>query len=368
MSKSKITYSSTGVDYDVLDPLKKLAQKMGLQTAKNLDQFGYKEALGSRGESAYVWEEENAYRAFVVEGLGTKNLVADEMGKITNKTFYDVVAQDTVAAIVNDLITVGALPQVINAYFGTGGPEWFSDQKRVEDLVTGWTNACQLTGCSWGGGETPGLSGIINPQTLDLAGAAIGIIKPKSRLTLGNKLQTGDTILLIESSGIHANGLSLARSVAQNLPARYQTLLPDGKSFGETLLTPTHIYVNLIKNLFEAGIDIHYMVNITGHGWRKLMRANREFTYQITLIPQSPPIFDFIQQHSGNSDEEMYGTFNMGAGFAVYLPKDQIAKAQEISQKNNLKSWAAGEVQEGEKQVVIKPKNITFKESSLNLR
>lgn len=368
MSNSKITYSSTGIDYDVLDPLKRLAQKMGLQTAKNLDQFGLKEVSGSRGESAYVWEEENAYRAFVVEGLGTKNLVADEMGKDSDKTYYDVVVQDTVAAIVNDLLTVGALPQVVNAYFGTGGPEWFSDQKRVEDLVTGWTNACQLAGCSWGGGETPGLSGIINPQTLDLAGAAIGIIKPKERLTLGDKLQADDAILLIESSGIHANGLSLARSIAQNLPQKYQTLLPDGKSYGETLLTPTHIYVNLIKNLFESGIDIHYMVNITGHGWRKLMRANKDFTYLITLIPQIPLIFQFIQEHSGSNDYDMYATFNMGAGFAIYLPKDQVAKAQEIAQKNNFKTWEAGEIKQGEKQVVIEPKNIVFKAETLNLR
>ncbi|MBI2599930.1 phosphoribosylformylglycinamidine cyclo-ligase [Candidatus Daviesbacteria bacterium] len=368
MSKVKISYSSTGVDYDVLDPLKRLAQKMGLQTAQNLDQFGYKEISGSRGESAYVWEEEDAYRAFVVEGLGTKNLVADEMGKDNSKTFYDIVAQDTIAAIVNDLLTVGALPQVVNAYFGSGGPEWFSDQKRMEDLVTGWTNACQTAGCSWGGGETPGLSGIINPQTLDLAGAAIGIIKPKERLTLGDKLQAGDAILLIESSGVHANGLSLARSIAQNIPQGYQSQLSNGKTYGEALLTPTHIYVKLIKDLFDAGIDIHYMVNVTGHGWRKLMRANRDFTYQITQVPPVPLIFEFIQKNSGSDDEQMYAIFNMGAGFAIYLPRDQVEKAQEIVQKNNLKSWDAGEIQEGEKQVVIEPKKIIFKGRALNLR
>ena len=257
---------------------------------------------------------------------------------------------------------------MVNAYFGTGGPEWFANQKKMKDLVTGWTKACQLAGCSWGGGETPSLSGIINAKTLDLAGAAIGISKPKSRLTLGDKLQAGDAILLIESSGIHANGLSLARTITQNLPQRYQTKLADGKGYGETLLTPTHIYVNLIKDLFESGVDIHYMVNITGHGWRKLMRANKELTYLITLIPQIPPIFKFIQQHCGNSDAQMYSAFNMGAGFAIYLPKDQIEKAQEIAQRNNFKSWNAGEVQEGEKQVVIAPKYITFKEDALNLR
>lgn len=363
MNKSKINYAQTGVNYNVLDPIKKLAQRMGKQTAKN-----FPEVEASRGESAYVWEEEDCYRALVIEGLGTKNLVADEMEKITSKTYYENIAQDTVAAIVNDIITVGASPQVINAYFATGDPNWFTDTKRSTALVEGWAKACRLAGVTWGGGETPGLSGIIESQTIDLAGACIGIIKPKSRLTLGDRLQAGDAILLIESSGIHANGLSLARAIADKLPGGYTEKLPDGKTYGETLLTPTHIYAALIKELFEEGIDIHYMVNITGHGWRKLMRATREFTYLITQIPSILPIFDFIQKHSDSSDQEMYATFNMGAGFAIYLPADQIEKAQKITAEHNLKSWNAGIVQDGPKKVIIQPKTITFEAETLRVR
>ena len=367
-NKNTISYSSTGVNYSVMDPLKKLAQQMGKQTSQNLLNFEAKEVEESRGESAFVWEEESSYRAFVIEGLGTKNLVADEMEKITGQTYYESIAQDTIAMIVNDIITVGAMPQVINAYFGSGGPEWFANTKRSTALVEGWTKACQMTGATWGGGETPGLSGIINPGTLDLVGACIGIIKPKGRLTLGDKLTVGDAILLIESSGIHANGLSLARAVAEKLPEGYTTKLPDGTTYGETLLTPTYIYVNLIKDLFDSGIDIHYMANITGHGFRKLMRANKDFTYLITQLPPIPPIFSFIQQQSESSDEEMYGNFNMGVGFAVYLPANQVAKAQEIAEKNNLKSWNAGVVQQRPKQVIIKPKDITFGSETLGVR
>lgn len=366
--KPKISYSSTGVDYSVMDPLKKLAQKMGQQTSKNLENFGLTEVSESRGESAYVWEEADCYKTLVIEGLGTKNLVADEMQKITGNTYYDLIAQDTVASIVNDVITVGAAPLVINAYFASGGPGWFSDNNRSTALVEGWAKACELAGSTWGGGETPGLKGIINSETLDLAGACVGIIKPKSRLTIGDKLTDGDAILLIESSGIHANGLSLARTIADKLPEKYDTKLPDGTIFGETLLTPTHIYVKLVNDLFEAGIDIHYMVNITGHGWRKLMRANKEFTYQITQIPPIPQIFDFIKEHSGSTDEDMYGNFNMGAGFAIYLPENQVEKAEGIATKNNLKSWNSGIVKQGPKQVIIKPKNITFSADSLELR
>lgn len=369
MKRSKsITYSSTGVNYDVMDPLKKLAQIKGQETTNNLKSFGLQEVSESRGESAYVWEEEDCYRAFVIEGLGTKNLVADEMAKITGKTYYDSIAQDTVAAVVNDIITVGAIPQVINAYFGSGAPEWFADTKRSEALVEGWAKACNLAGASWGGGETPGLSGIINPDTLDLVGASVGIIKPKNRLTLGDKLQDGDAILLIESSGIHANGLSLARAIARKLPQGYSTKLPNGTTYGDALLIPTYIYVNLIKDLFEEGVDIHYMANITGHGWRKLMRANREFSYLISQIPPIPPIFEFIQKQSGNDESDMYANFNMGAGFAVYLPANQVERAMKVAEKDKFKSWNAGIVQNGPKQVIIKPKNIVFTAENLAIR
>lgn len=341
---------------------------MGLQTAKNLDSSGLKEISQSRGESAFVWEEQDSYRAMVIEGLGTKNLVADEVAKLTGKTYYHLIAKDTVAAIVNDIITVGALPAVINAYFGLGSADWFSDKERSEALVEGWAKACNESGAVWGGGETPSLSGIIPKNTIDLAGACIGIIKPKNRLTLGDKLTEGDAIILLESSGIHSNGLSLAREIANHLPQKYAAKLPDITSFGETLLTPAHIYVNLIKDLFETGVDIHYMVNITGHGWRKLMRANRDFIYHITQIPHPPPIFDFIQKNSGSSDYDMYGTFNMGAGFAIYLPATQVEKVKKIAQKHNLKSWKAGEVKKGPKQVIIEPKKITFNASSLEIK
>lgn len=365
---SSVTYASTGVKYDAMDPLKRLAQQKGKETSKNLKTFGMKEISESRGESAYVWEEKDSYRAFVVEGLGTKNRVADEMRKKTKKTYYDAIAQDTVAMIVNDLIVVGASPQVVNAYFAVGSSDWFSDTARAKDLVTGWAKACTLAGAVWGGGETPTLKSIIEPDTIDLAGSAVGIIKPKKRLTLGDKLMAGDAILLVESSGIHANGLTLARTIASKLPNGYMTKLEDGMLYGESLLVPTHIYTPLVLGLFEGGIDIHYMVNITGHGWRKLMRANRNFSYEIEEIPQPQPIFRFIQQHSGNDDKEMYGNFNMGAGFALFVSRNDIKKVNNVASKKGFRTLVAGSVRKGKRQVVIKPRNIVFSGSSLRVR
>lgn len=366
---SPLTYTSIGVNYDLMDPFKKLAQSAAKNTSSNLHQFSMNEVEKSRGESAYVWDEGDSFRAFVVEGLGTKNLIADEMGRVIGKSFYDQIAQDTVAMIINDLIVVGATPQVVNAYFAVGSSNWFLNTERAKDLVNGWAHACNLSGAVWGGGETPTLKGIVNPDTIDLAGSAIGIIKPKERLVTGEKLTAGDVILLIESSGIHANGLTLARTIASNLKDGYLTKLDDGMTYGEALLAPTHIYAKVISDLFENGVDIHYMVNITGHGWRKLMRATQEFSYIINQIPEINPLFKFIQTQSKNDDKEMYGNFNMGAGFALYIPEQFVNLAQQIiREKHHLNSWQAGVVEKGPKQVVIKPKNITYKGDTLGVR
>lgn len=367
--KTPIPYASTGVNYDAMDPFKKLAQLRARATSEKLNRFGMREVEASRGESAYVWEEQDCYRAFAIEGLGTKNRVADAMRGITGKTYYDTIAQDTVAMIINDLIVVGAEPQVVNAYFAAGSSDWFSDEERAKDLVEGWAKACNLAGAVWGGGETTTLKGIIEPDTIDLSGSAIGIIKPKERLVLGEKLTPGDAIVLVESSGIHANGLMLARTVADLLPDGYATELPNGKMYGETLLTPTHIYAGLIRDLFEAGVDIHYMVNITGHGWRKLMRANRAFTYVINVLPEVPEELSLIQDVSGNDDREMYGNFNMGAGFVVYVPRTHVDLVRQIAiQNHRLTAFKAGSVEEGERQVIIKPKNIVFEAETLEVR
>jgi phosphoribosylformylglycinamidine cyclo-ligase len=181
-------------------------------------------------------------------------------------------------------------------------------------------------------------------------------------------LQAGDAIILIESSGVHANGISLIREIASNLPGGYATKMADGASFGEAALMPTHLYAKLVRSLQSAGIDVHYLSNITGHGWRKLMRATEEFSYVIREVPPVSQIFDFIAGQAGNDQQEMYGNYNMGAGYAVYVPADQAAKVQEVAAQSGFKSWNAGKVQEGPKQVVIEPLNITFAAETLEVR
>lgn len=369
MTQTSDTYAKSGVNYKSLDPVKKLALSSAKRTSRHFKGHSFSEVEASRGESAYVWKQGNILMASVIEGLGTKNLVADEMQKIfSGRTYYDVIGHDTVATIINDLISVGASPLVIHAYWAVGGDKWFKDKERTKDLITGWEAACNAARVTWGGGETPSLKGIINEDTIELGGSAVGIIKDKKNLILSEKLKPGDRIVFVKSNGINCNGLSLARSLAKKLKKRYATKINDNYTYGDLLLTKTNIYAQLIHDLQKAGISIHYISNITGHGLRKIMRAKQNFTYVIEKIFEPQEIFNFIQKQAEISNEEMYSTFNMGQDYAILLPKKDVKKALTIVKNNKFVGLDAGYVQKGPRQVIIKPKNITFKNESLDLR
>lgn len=362
----KLSYYDS-VNYTVADPAKVLAQKAGQSTTKNLP-FGFSEVAGTRGESAYVFDMGTMYGALVQEGLGTKSLVAQAVYEETGQSYFGAIAQDTVATFVNDLISVGATPVVSNAYWSSSSYEWLADQKLTEDFISGWKAACDLGQIAWGGGETQSLPNMVVDGALELAGSAFGVIKPKKQLISEKNLQVGDAIVLLESSGVHANGISLIREIAKKLPHGYQTKLADGSRLGEAVLTPTHIYTTIVRELYKQGINVHYLSNITGHGWRKLMRASTPFTYAIDVLPPVAPIFDFIAKHTGNNQRDMYSNYNMGAGYALYLPVGQAQKAMDIARKCGFKSWLVGTIQKGPKRVVINPINVVYEGKSLGVR
>lgn len=363
----KISYSIVGDNYDTKDPVKKLAQNAALGTIIKNDK-DFKEISDTRGESAFVWRQGSNLMASVIEGLGTKNLVADEMQKITGKTYYYVIGFDTVATIINDLITVGAKPRVIHAYWAIEDNSWFKDTKRMKDLISGWQKACQFSKATWGGGETPTLKGIGKKDTVDLGGCAVGVIKKEKHLITDKKIKNGDRILLLKSNGINSNGLSLARAVAKKLKKGYGEKLSNGKFYGDAILTKTNIYANLIQDLLNAEINIHYISNITGHGLRKIMRARGKFTYVIEKLFKPQEIFSFIQKQANLTDFEIYQILNMGQDYAIFVDQKDVDKTQKIISKNKFQSIDAGYVQKGPRQVLIKPKGITYKSETLNLR
>jgi phosphoribosylformylglycinamidine cyclo-ligase len=365
----RMTYAGSGVDYGALDPFKRRAQLAGRSTADVIRRLGVSEVDASRGESAYLIETADSYLAHVEEGLGTKNLVADAMYRLVpTRSYYDHIAQDTVAMIVNDMVTLGALPLAVAMHLGVGSSDWFKDERRASDLVDGWRKACLLARCAWGGGETPTLAGVVEAAAVVLAGSAIGMVKPKERMIRAN-VEHGDAIVMFESSGVHANGLTLARAIAARAPNGYLTPLSDGRPYGEALLDPTHIYVPVIEDCLNRGVDIHYAVNVTGHGWRKLMRAPDPFAYVIERLPVPQPVFDFIQATGGVDDAEAYGNFNMGAGFAIYVPEKDVAAVLDITKVFPFGALRAGYVEKSTTRcVVIAPKNLEYSEDTLQVR
>jgi phosphoribosylformylglycinamidine cyclo-ligase len=367
----KDAYASAGVSYAAMDPGKVRAQQAAAATASALSARGLRELAQSRGESAYVIDLGDRYLTTVTEALGTKNLVADAVRAFTGRSHYDAIARDTAATILNDLCTVGGYPLCLTAYWGTGSSAWFEDQARMADLVDGWALACSDAGCAWGGGETQVLTQMIEPSTIVLGGSAVGLIAPKDRLLLGEKICAGDAILFASATGIHANGLTLARKIAGELARGYETLVPGdpaGRAYGEVLLDPAPLYGPLVEALQAAGIALHYAVHVTGHGWRKLMRAAQPFSYVVERVPEVPPVLELLCARAGMDTAEAYGTFNMGAGFALFVAGAAAERACAVAAERGWPLLHAGQVEAGAKRVVIRPLGVTFEADSLQIR
>jgi phosphoribosylformylglycinamidine cyclo-ligase len=366
---SSLSYESAGVNYEPLDAFKRACQQAAATTVGALAGHGLREPADVRGESAYLIEADDEYLAHVEEGLGTKNLVADAMLALTGQSHYRSIGIDTVATIVNDLVTCGALPVSVAMHAAVGDGRWFEEAARSRDLAEGFAEGCRQAGAVWGGGETPALKGIVDPATIVLAGSAFGRIRPKS-LRIRGHVQEGDAIVLLASSGVQTNGLTLCRAIAQRLPQGYLTPMADGQTYGEALLAPSVIYVPFVAACQKAGLDLHYVAHITGHGWRKLMRLDEPFVYRMTHVPQPPEVFRFIMDHGPVDLREAYATFNMGAGFAAYLSQADAARCVDLARSVGIEAWVAGAVtREGRrKAVVIEPLSITYDAGTLQLR
>ena len=223
-------------------------------------------------------------------------------------------------------------------------------------------------GCSWGCGETPSLRDIILPSAAELSGAAWGICKPEQLIRC--KIQEGDRIVILPSSGLHINGFTLARDIADSLRLGYLTPMSDGKPFGLGLLERTILYGPIIETCQELGAEIHYAVNITGHGWRKLMRAKEPFVYVIDQIPLPQPVFEFIQQRGNVTIRDMYADLNMGGGYALVVPKKSVGLVRQSCQLHGLDPLDGGHVEKDgdSKHVVIEPIGETFAEKELAVR
>jgi phosphoribosylformylglycinamidine cyclo-ligase len=364
-------YRRAGVDYAVLDAGKRDALSEALATSHWLTAAGGRALDESRGEPAFVLRFADSTLAFVLETLGTKSMLAREYHELSGANHFADIAYDTVAAVLNDLICVGALPLVLNAYFATGSSAWYANTERAGALLEGWRRACDDAQCAWGGGESPALAGLLGSDEIELAGSAVGFVPPPGEPLLGGELAPGDEIVLVPSNGLHANGASLARQIAGQLPEGLLTPLSGdsgAERFGAALLRPSFIYVELIRRLLgDDQVKLTYLSHITGHGLLKLMRPRRELTYRIHALPPVPPVLRFLADHAALDAPAAYSTLNMGAGFAVYCQAGHGVHIVRVARELGLDALLAGAVEEGPRQVILEPVDVAFTSDQLAL-
>ena len=362
MKKSRLfTYSG-------LDDYKLHAQRALRRTLKNERQHGMRILRETIGESVQVWEQGGRYHAIVLEGTGTEPLAADGCDPFErNPEKYFGVGISSIAVIANDFGTCGWGPGVYVSYAAVQSGAWMDYKRRSQMLLNGQAHACNEIGCCWVGGETPGLRGIIEHGTIDIAGAMYGMLEGEP---IRERIAAGDRIIILHSRGIHDNGFTDCRELAQKLPRGYKTRIQPGLTYGDALLIPTTLYVGVVSEMMRIGVPIHYAANITGHGWMKLMRAKRQFSYVIERIPQPQPIFPFLQEKLNLTHREMFQKFNMGGGFALIVPPkaEVLDTVRQVCKKHRIDWTDAGPVERGKRAVHIVPLGIDYAGSELNIR
>ena len=258
------------------------------------------------------------------DGVGTKIRLAQLLDK------HHTIGIDCVAMCVNDVICCGARPLFFLDYIAIGKNE----PEKVASIVSGVAEGCVQAGCALIGGETAEHPGIMAPDDYDLAGFTVGIVD-RDKIIDSDRIQEGDVLIGLTSSGVHSNGFSLVRKVFDIEHADLNTPMDQlhGKSLGEALLAPTKIYVNPVLALIDGGIDLHGASHITGGGFYenvpRMLPKGLEAFFNAAALPRLP-IFELIQERGGIPEHDMYNTFNMGVGMVLAVPQEQAEQALTI--------------------------------------
>lgn len=282
------------------------------------------------------------YLTLATDGVGTKLLVAQALGK------WDTVGIDCVAMNVNDTICVNAEPISFVDYVAIADP----DGEVTRDIGIGLNKGAEMSNMEIVGGEIAVLPEIVRMP--DLSGTCLGRVK-KDRVITGSACERGDLIVALKSSGVHSNGLTLARKVFESagIGLSEKTAGISG-TVGENLLEPTEIYVNEVLGITSRH-EVHGLVDITGGGLRNLLRMRKGLRYVIDDPMVPAPIFNKIQELGNVSEKEMYQTFNMSMGFMIIAPAGEAE--QIISENRNAK--VVGRVEEGSG-VLMEPGNLVY--------
>ncbi|KAI3428807.1 hypothetical protein D9Q98_007624 [Chlorella vulgaris] len=315
-----LSYKDAGVDIDAGNELVKRIQKLN----PNIGGFSGMVPFG------------DSFLVAGTDGVGTKLKLAFDMGK------HDTVGIDLVAMSVNDIVTSGAQPMFFLDYFACGK----LDVDQAEQVVKGIVEGCKQSDCILLGGETAEMPGFYSPGEYDLAGFAVGNVK-KDKVIDGSRIQAGDVILGLKSSGVHSNGFSLVRKVLEVSGTSLHDTAPwSGESFGLTLLTPTVIYVRDCMKLVAAA-DIRGLVHMTGGGFpeniprvvpKGLAARVQRSAWEV------PPLFQWLQEAGQVPDSEMFRTFNMGVGMVIVVPRSDVDTVLGLG----IGAFEMGEIVEGQ--------------------
>ncbi|MDD3115269.1 MAG: phosphoribosylformylglycinamidine cyclo-ligase [Anaerovibrio sp.] len=342
--EKKLTYRDAGVDID--------AGNLSVKMIKDSVKATYRpEVLGDLGGFGGLFALNNKYKEPVLvsgtDGVGTKLRFAFMLDK------HDTIGQDAVAMCVNDILVQGAEPLFFLDYLAVGKLE----PEQVADVVKGVANACRESGCALIGGETAEMAGFYAEGEYDIAGFAVGAVE-KSKIITSEKVQQGDVILGLPSSGVHSNGYSLVRKIVFDVKGFKGDEYIDelGRTIGEELLTPTRLYPKSCLPLIEK-FDIHGMVHVTGGGYyENIPRAlpeNMGAEIDAAAWPMLP-VFKLLKEWGNVDWHEMYRTFNMGIGMIIIAAPDEAERIKADLQSRSEAVYEIGRVTEGSHEVIVK--------------
>jgi len=341
------TYKQAGVDIDAGDAFVERIKPLAAYTRRP-------EVLSGVGGFGGLFAlPPGKYREPVIvsgtDGVGTKLKLAFALDR------HDTVGIDLVAMSVNDVITSGAEPLFFLDYFATSRLK----VDEATEVIRGIARGCELAGCTLLGGETAEMPGFYAQGEYDLAGFCVGVVE-RSKILDPKRVRAGDALVGLASSGLHANGFSLARKILEDRKLELH-VKPVGltRSLGEALLEPTRIYAREVAELL-AMVDVRGLAHITGSGIPgNLPRCLPDDTKAV-LHEQSwkrSPLFDLLAQEGGVARDEMFSTFNMGLGMIAVMPSPEVPAALRTLKKLGIDAWEVGQVEQGqgEAQAVIAP-------------
>jgi len=337
---SSLNYRDAGVNIDAGNQLVEHIKPIAARTRRPEVMAG----LGGFGALFEIPLDRYQHPVLVsgTDGVGTKLKLAMQL------QHHDSVGIDLVAMCANDLIVQGAEPLFFLDYYATGK----LDIETAAQVVDGIGKGCELSGMSLIGGETAEMPGMYAAGDYDLAGFCVGIVE-KNKILDGSKVQAGDALLALGSSGAHSNGYSLIRKILEvsqaDLSADFQ-----GQTLGEALLEPTRIYVKPLLKLLQ-NLDVHALAHITGGGLLENIPRVLPKHLSAHIHTSSwnlPPLFEWLQTTGNIADEEMHRTFNCGVGMVICLPKDAMRLALDLLQSDGEKAWLLGEIVEDNKHQV----------------